>query len=53
MHQKKKKKIWDVEIPQPKQASSVSIYTPCGKEDRKEGNQIGSRYYETVEQEGG
>ena len=32
------------QVPQLKQASSVSIYTPCGKEDRKEGNQIGSRY---------
>ena len=41
------------QIPQLKQASSISIYTPCGKEDRKEGNQIRSRYSETVEQEGG
>ena len=41
------------QIPQPKQASSIRIYTPCGKENRKEGNQIGSCYYETVEQEGG
>ena len=40
------------QIPQPKQASSVSIYTPCGKEDRNEGNQLGSRYCETVEQKG-
>ena len=47
------KKNWDIEIPQPKQASSVSIYTPCGKEDREEGNQIGNHYYKTVEQEGG
>ena len=27
-----KKKNWDVEIPQPKQGGSVSIYRPCGKE---------------------
>ena len=37
------------EIPQLKQACSISIYTPCGKEDKKEGNQIRSCYSETVE----
>ena len=41
------------QIPQPKQASSVSIYTPRGREDRKEGNQIGSHNCKMVEQEGG
>ena len=30
------KKNWDVEIPQPKQVSSVNIYTPCRKNNKKE-----------------
>ena len=47
------KRNWDVEIPQLKQVSSVNIYTLCGKKDKKEGNEIGSRYCEMVEQEGG
>ena len=52
MHPKKKKN-WDVEIPQPKQGGFISIYKPHGKEKREEGNQIGSCYWETIEQEGG
>ena len=47
------KKNWDLEIPQSNPPSSVSIYISWGEEDRKEGSQIGSCYYETVEQEGG
>ena len=47
------KKSQDLEIPQPKQPHSVSIYTLRGEEDRKEGTQIGGRYSKTVQQEGG
>ena len=47
------KKNWDLEIPQPKQPRSINIYTLWEEEDKKEGTQIGSHYYETVEHEGG
>ena len=47
------KKNWDLEIPQPNHPSSVSIYIQWGEENRKEGRQIGGRYCETIEQEGG
>ena len=33
--------------------AGIAIYTPCGKEDRKEGTQKGGHYCETVELEGG
>ena len=47
------KKNWDLEIPQPKQPCSISIYTLWGEKDKKQRTQTGIHYYETVEQEGG